>query len=40
MGMPAKPAWATTVWTKRDGKWLAQFHQETEEGPPPPPAKK
>jgi hypothetical protein len=34
------PVWASTVWTKRGGKWTAVFHQETIPMPPPPPAKK
>ena len=34
------PVWASTVWTKRNGKWTAVFHQETIPMPPPPPAKK
>jgi hypothetical protein len=32
---------ASTVWTDRNGKWVAVFHQETPVTPPPPaPAKK
>jgi hypothetical protein len=31
------PIWASTVWTKKDGKWMAIFHQET--AAPPPSAK-
>ena len=27
--------YASTVWTERDGKWLAVFHQETAAAPPP-----
>jgi len=23
------PTWASTVWTKKDGKWMAIFHQES-----------
>jgi uncharacterized protein DUF4440 len=23
------PTWASTVWVKKDGKWMAAFHQET-----------
>ena len=23
------PAWASTVWTKKNGKWTAMFHQES-----------
>ena len=34
------PVWASTVWTKRSGKWTAVFHQETVPMPAPPPAKK
>lgn len=29
------PTWASTVWTTRDGKWVAIFHQETMAAPPP-----
>jgi hypothetical protein len=34
-GMPTqdKPTYITTIWTKKDGKWLAIFHQETEAAP-------
>jgi hypothetical protein len=32
--------YASTVWTERNGKWVAVFHQETTAGPPPAPAKK
>ena len=29
-GQPvASPVWASTVWTKKDGKWMAVFHQES-----------
>ncbi len=28
------PTWASTVWTKKDGKWSAVFHQESLETPP------
>jgi hypothetical protein len=31
------PVWASTVWTKKSGKWNAVFHQES---PEPAPAKK
>jgi hypothetical protein len=31
--------YASTVWTERNGKWVAVFHQETG-APAPPPAKK
>jgi hypothetical protein len=34
------PVWASTVWTKRSGKWAAVFHQETVPMPAPPPTKK
>ena len=27
--------YASTVWTERNGKWLAVFHQETAAAPPP-----
>ena len=30
------PVWASTVWTKRGGKWVAMFHQETPAMPMPP----
>ena len=33
-------AYASTVWTDRNGKWVAVFHQETAAAPPPPPVKK
>ena len=29
----------STIWAKRDGKWLAVYHQGTPLGPPPPPPK-
>lgn len=34
-GMPTqdKPTYISTTWTKKDGKWLAIFHQETEAAP-------
>ena len=32
--------YASTVWTERNGKWVAMFHQETAAAPPPAPAKK
>jgi len=32
--------YASTVWTERNGKWVAVFHQETAAAPPPAPAKK
>lgn len=31
---------SSTVWTERNGKWVAVFHQESVAVPPPPPAKK
>lgn len=41
MGQPfPSPAWASTVWVLRAGKWQAVFHQETPATPPPPAAKK
>ena len=33
-------AYASTVWTDRNGKWVAVFHQETAAAPTPPPVKK
>ncbi len=33
-------AYASTVWTERNGKWIAVFHQETGAAPPAPPKKK
>jgi hypothetical protein len=30
------PAWASTVWSKKNGKWTAVFHQETLIPPAPP----
>jgi ketosteroid isomerase-like protein len=30
------PTYASTVWSKRTGKWIAVFHQETTAAPPPP----
>jgi hypothetical protein len=32
--------YASTVWTERNGKWVAVFHQETTAAPPPPAKKK
>lgn len=29
------PTWCSTVWTKRDGKWMAVFHQESASMPAP-----
>jgi hypothetical protein len=42
MGQPVKPAYVSSVWTKKNGKWVAVFHQETEAAPAPakPAAKK
>jgi hypothetical protein len=28
------PTWASTVWTKKDGKWSAVFHHESLDTPP------
>lgn len=40
MGQPApSPTYGSTLYTKRNGKWLAYFHQETVAMPPPPAAK-
>lgn len=34
-GQPVpSPTWASTVWTKRSGKWTAVFHQESAGMPP------
>jgi hypothetical protein len=30
------PTWSSTVWTKKNGKWSAVFHQETLVAPAPP----
>jgi len=41
MGQPfPSTVYASTVWTERNGKWVAMFHQETPMAPPPAPAKK
>ena len=32
--MPS-PVWVSTVWTKKNGKWMAMFHQESVVTPPP-----
>jgi ketosteroid isomerase-like protein len=41
MGQPVpSPAWASTVYALRAGKWQAVFHQETIATPPPPAPKK
>jgi hypothetical protein len=38
-GQPVpSPTWASTVWTKKNGQWMAVFHQESIP-PPAPPAK-
>jgi ketosteroid isomerase-like protein len=37
--MPS-PTFASTVWTKRGGNWIALFHQETSKMPEPAPAGK
>jgi len=40
-GEPLPPtAYASSVWTERNGKWVVVFHQESAAAPPPPPAKK
>ena len=37
MGQPAQsPMIASTLYTKRNGRWLAYFHQETPAAPAPP----
>jgi ketosteroid isomerase-like protein len=36
--MPS-PTYATTVWTKKNGQWMAVFHQETNAMPAPAAAK-
>ncbi len=33
-------AFASSVWTERNGKWVVVYHQESAAAPPPPPAKK
>ena len=35
--IPAK-VYSSTVWTKKNGKWVAAFHQESEAAPPAKPA--
>ena len=41
MGQPLPPtSYASTVWTERNGKWVAVFHQETPMAPPAPAKKK
>jgi hypothetical protein len=38
-GQPVQsPTFASTLYTKRNGKWLAYFHQETPAAPAPPAA--
>jgi hypothetical protein len=32
------PVWSSTVWSKKNGKWSAMFHQETSVPPPAKPA--
>jgi hypothetical protein len=40
-GEPVPPTtYASTVWTERNGKWIAVYHQESAAAPPSPPAKK
>jgi len=40
MGQPAlSPTFGSTLYTKRNGKWVAFFHQETTAMPAPPAAK-
>ena len=34
------PTWSSTVWSKKNGKWTAMFHQETLMATPPPPGTK
>jgi hypothetical protein len=34
------PVWCSTVWSKRNGKWMAVFHQESPAMPMPPAMKK
>ena len=41
MNQPLPPTtYASTVWTERNGKWVAVFHQETAAAPPPAAKKK
>jgi hypothetical protein len=41
MNQPVPPmTYASTVWTERNGKWVAVFHQESAAAPPPPAKKK
>lgn len=40
-GQPVPSAtYASTIWTERNGKWVAVFHQETPMAPPAPAKKK
>lgn len=38
-GQPIPPAWSSSVWVNKDGKWQGAFHQETEISPPTTPKK-
>ena len=29
MGVPSRPAWRSSVWVRRDGRWRLRFHQGT-----------
>ena len=41
MGQAFPPTvFSSTVWTERNGKWVAVFHQESAAAPPQPPKKK
>jgi hypothetical protein len=35
-GQRVPTVWASSVWSKKDGKWLGAFHQETVVAPAPP----
>jgi hypothetical protein len=40
-GEPFPPmTYSSSVWTDRNGKWVAVYHQESAPTPPPPPKKK
>lgn len=39
-GQPLPQVWASTVWSKNGGKWLAAYHQETPVTPPAPATKR
>ena len=40
-GEPLPPtAYASSVWTERNGKWVVVYHQESAAAPPPPAKKK